>query len=160
MTNHIDPEVLSGYVLGESTAESSATVERHLAECAPCRRRESELRHLVRSFADATAPRPRAHILNSLLAVQRRTRNDRRRRAVRSGLWTAGTAVAVLGIFAVGFWTGRRTSPDPQTTRPTSVIREDGRWAQERDLEAPHVMFVAAIPDRVTGLAKQDTTAN
>lgn len=160
MTSHVDPEVLSGYVLGESGAESSAAIERHLAACANCRRQESELRHLAETFADAPALQPHAGVLDSLLAAQRRLKDNRRRRALQGGLWTAGTVAAVLGIFAVGFWTGRHTSPDAQASKPISLVREGSGWAQERDLAGPHVMFVAAIPDRVAGLAKQDTTTN
>lgn len=160
MTRHIEPGVLFGYLLGESADESSATVERHLAECASCRRQESELRHLIRDFAGATAPRPRADILDSLLAAQHRLRDARRRRALPRGFWAVGTVAAVLGAFAVGFWTGRSTSADPRAERPAGFAKVDAAGAREPDLAAPHVTFVAAIPDRVTGLARQDTTAN
>ncbi|MBK8164997.1 MAG: zf-HC2 domain-containing protein [bacterium] len=152
---HIDPEMLSGYLLGESTDAASAAVERHLAECATCRRLESELRHVIVTFAGANAQRPRAGGLDSLLAAQQRLGSARRRSAMRTRLWTAGAVAAMLGIFAVGFWTGRRTSPGPLESSPAPVAR-----TRELDVTAPHVTFVAAIPDRVAGLAKRDTTTN
>lgn len=160
MTTHIDPEALTGYLLGESANELSAVVARHLAECPDCRRREYALRRLTGVFANVSAPRPHAEVLDSLLAAQRRLRSARRRRALQGGLWTAGTIAAVMTVFAVGFWTGRRTSPDPRNSRPTTVVNEDADTPDAHDLAMPQVMFVAAIPDRVAGFATQDTTTN
>lgn len=160
MTRHIDPEVLMAHLLGESAAETAATIEQHLAECATCHRQVSGMRQVMATFAGATAPRPRAAVLDSLLAAQARRGSPRRRRALQNGLWAAGTVAAVLGIFAVGFWTGRRTSPGPLDSRPLPVVKEAVDRAREPDLAAPDVTFVAAIPDRVAGLAKRDTTTN
>lgn len=160
MTRHIDPEALAGHLLGEATDASSAAIGRHLEECATCRRQASALRFLIRNFADATAPHPGAAILDSLLTAQRRIRSGRRHRALPGGLFAAGTVAAVLGIFAAGFWTGRQTSPGPPDSKPTFVVRDVVGRARNHDLAVPQVMFVAAIPDRVAGLAKQDTTTN
>lgn len=160
MMRHLDADDLTGYVLGESTDASSAAVEQHLAECAACRAQETELRRLLGGFADLPSPRPRTDILDALLAEQRGLRVARRRRTLQGGLWTTATVAAVAAVFAVGFWTGRRTAPDLGNTHPASVVREDTGRLDERDLAMPQVVFVAAIPDRVAGLAKRDTTTN
>ncbi len=160
MTRHIDSETLLAYALGEPTSTTSADIESHLAVCAACRRQEAELRQVVGAFADAEAGLPRAAILDSLLAAQRRQRDGGRRRAWQGGILAAGTVAAMLAVFAAGFWTGRRASPEVRTTEARTVVRTANGETPRQDLAAPQVMFVAAIPDRVAGLAKQDTTAN
>lgn len=160
MKRHLDEDALTNHLLGESTVSASAAVERHLAACAACRRQEAELRYLIGVFAGMAGPRPRAEILDSLLSAQERLNGSRRQRLLQGGLWTTATLAAVAAVFAVGFWTGRRTSPELWRPHPIPVLRSDAGHLREPDLAMPPVMFVAAIPDRVAGLARQDTTTN
>jgi len=104
-------ELLSAHLDGELTADETAELEAHLAECGDCRA-ELEATSAVRSaLRGAPAVDPPFGFYERLLS---------KRRGSRLRSWSSATAVASAWVFVLGFGT---TQPHTKVTPPVDSVR-------------------------------------
>jgi len=155
--SHVDEGQLHAYLDGGLSAMDAVRIERHLAECAPCRQRLEEARALVHRAAKllewANPPERAAPLLGDLRRIAPRWRTP--------VAWAA-TIVVALGI---GIYGGQRLLNGSGAETP-QTLGSDSRESKARLVTAPPI--VASLDsnrdalrdaERPTGAPQSQTAA-
>ena len=122
--------LLGSYLLGELTVEEERELERHLEECAECRRELERVRQTHNLLRQLAANEPPAELKDQLLT---RVRGETPARSIGGRWFWASAAAALLLVAVMGVGLFREVTGDPSSAVPltaTALAPEAGGEAR------------------------------
>jgi len=136
--HHQIAEDLTSYALGSLEGEERAVVEKHLEECAACRRElelaRGDMALLALSTAGPSPPRRARQRLMDAIA-----REPRRAPAPKRGLWwvlVPSLAAAAMAVVAVLFWTQNQALQQKLSSLQRDFAAQQAELQQAREVVA------------------------
>jgi anti-sigma-K factor RskA len=108
-------ELLGSYLLGELSAKEERELERHLGECAECRRELERLHQSHNVLRQLAANEPPAQLKDQVLA---RVREEAPARSIGGWWFWASAAAALLLVAVLGIGLFRGITGDPSAAVP------------------------------------------